>query len=241
MLASAAAGAALVLAPRVTKMLSYVVPGNRAFWIRFGLSYGTILFATALALLAALIAGAIPALRATRRWQLAGGLRALSRHSAQRLGKTWTAVVVAQVAPSVAVVPTTVEFMWDSLRPAILGPGFAVDEFLTARLAIDASEEPAADAARFSALRAEVVRQLEAEPGIAAVTMSEFGPFEERDVVVEVDSAGTGSSASQDRKSVGFNQVDGTFFRAFGIPLLAGLGSDPAIRTEEPSLSIGAS
>jgi putative ABC transport system permease protein len=228
LLAAAAAGAALVLAPRVTETLSYmVVFGNRPFWMDFGLSYGTILFAAALALLAALIAGALPALRATGRWQLAGGLHALNRGSAPRLGKTWTALVVAQVALSVAVLPTSVEFAWDRLRPAILGPGFEADEFLLAQLAMDAREAPAAAAARFSGLRAEVVRQLEAEPGIAAVTMFEFEPFAERGVFVEVDLAGPGGSVVQDRKSVGFNQVDGAFFDAFGIPLLAGRGFEP--------------
>jgi predicted permease len=227
LLAAAAAGAALVLAPRVAETLSYMLPfGNRPFWMNFGLSYGTILFATALALLAALIAGAIPALRATGRWQLAG-LHALNRGSAPRLGKTWTTVVVAQVALSVAVVPTSVEFAWDTLRPAILGPGFQADEFLTARLALDAREAPAAAAARFSALRAEVVRQLKAEPGIGAVTMSEFEPFAERSVFVEVDLAGPGGSVVQDRKSVAFNQVDSAFFDAFGIPLLSGRGFEP--------------
>jgi len=65
-LAAAASGVALALAPRVTATLSNMVMfGNRGFWMDFGLSYGTILFATSLALLAALIAGAIPALRAT--------------------------------------------------------------------------------------------------------------------------------------------------------------------------------
>ena len=228
LLAAAAAGAALVLAPWVTETLSYMLPfGSRPFWMHFGSSYGTILFATGLALLAALIAGAIPALRATGRWQLAGGLHALNRNYAPRLGKTWTAVVVAQVALSVAVVPTSVEFAWDTLRPAFFGPGFEADEFLTARLAMDASEDPAAAAARFSAVRAEVVRQLEAEPGIAAVTMSEFEPFAERNVVVEVDLASPDNSVVQDRKSVAFNQVDSAFFDAFGIPLLAGRGFEP--------------
>ena len=116
--------------------------GNRPFWMNFGLSYGTILFATALALLAALIAGAIPALRATGRWQLAGGLHALNRGYAPRLGKTWTAVVVVQVALSVAVMPTSVEFAWDTLRPAILGPGFEADEFILAQLAMARARLP---------------------------------------------------------------------------------------------------
>jgi putative ABC transport system permease protein len=203
-----------------------VVFGSRPLWMDFGLSYGTIVFATGLALLAALIAGAIPALRATRRWQLAGGLHALNRGYAPRLGKTWTAVVVVQVALSVAVIPTSMEFAWGTLRPAILGPGgpggsgFKADEFLLAQLAMDAREAPEDAAARFNTLRAELVRQLEAEPGIAAVTMFEFEPSAERNVVVEVDMV-------QDRKSVAFNQVDNAFFNAFGIPLLAGRGFEP--------------
>jgi hypothetical protein len=46
-------------------------------------------------------------------------------------------------------------------------------------------------------------------------------------VVVEVDVAGPGSGLVQDRKSAAFNQVDGAFFGAFGIPLLAGRGFEP--------------
>src|SRR5262249_10269387 len=135
-LAAAAAGGALVLADRVTPTLSYMgMFGNRAFWMNFGLSFKTILFAAALAFLAALIAGAIPAQRATRSWQLAGGLHALNRGYAPRLGKKWTAIAVAQVALSVAVVPMSMEFAWDALRPAILGPGFEADKFHLAQLA----------------------------------------------------------------------------------------------------------
>ena len=223
LLSAASAGAALVLALWVTDVLSYmIVLGNRAFWIRFGLSYGTILFAAAMALLAALIAGAIPALRATSRSRLAGGLHALSRSVAPRLGKTWTAVVVAQVALSVAVVPIAAEFAWNTLRPAILGPGFDASEFLVVNLEMGAGEDPSESAARFSAVRAEAVRQIEAEPGIVAVTMSESPLFEERDVVVEVDSPSSGTSQARNRESVAFNQVDGAFFDAFGIPPLAG-------------------
>jgi hypothetical protein len=112
-------------------------------------------------------------------------------------------------------VPTSAELAWGRLRPAFLGPGFEADEFFTAEVAMYVREGPTAAAARFSALRAEMVRKIAAEPGVTAVTMSEFKPFEERNVDVEVD-------LKQDRKSVAFNQVDSAFFDAFGIPLLAG-------------------
>jgi hypothetical protein len=113
-----------------------------------------------------------------------------------------------------------VELAWDMLRPAIVGPGFEAAEFFTAQLAMDAREAPEAAAARFDTLRTEMVRRLAAEPGITAVTMTEFEPFAERDVVVEVE-------LNQERRSVNFNQVDSTFFDTFAIPLLAGRGFEP--------------
>lgn len=219
LLAAGAAGIAVVLAPPLAERLSYMVSFNQPFWMDFGFSYRTILFAAALALVAAVVAGAIPALRATERLQLAG-IDSLHRASPPRLGKTWTLIITSQVALSVAVVPTAVEFAWNMLRPAVLGPGFQIDEFLTARLDLPAGGNPAAAAARFDALRRELVRQLEAEPGVIAVTMSESKPFEEQNTTVEADS----TRFTQGPQSVAFNRVDSAFFDVFGIRRLAGRG-----------------
>jgi hypothetical protein len=117
-LASASAAVALVLTPRVAEWLSYMVTANgQLFWVDFGVSYETILFAAGLAVVAALITGAIPALRATGRGQLAG-IDTLHRSAPQQLGRAWTAIVAAQVALSVAVAPIAVEVAWNELRPA---------------------------------------------------------------------------------------------------------------------------
>jgi predicted permease len=221
-LAGTAAAVAIALAPTVAETLSYMVSADQPFWMHFGFSYTTILFAGALALVAALIAGGIPALRATQGWQLSG-LNTLNRASAPQLGRTWTLIVVAQIALSVAVVPIAAELAWNILRPAILGPGFPVQEFLTARLDLDTASDPAAATARFNALRAEVVRQLQAEPGITAVTASESKPFEERGLYLETDQ----SRSSQGPQSVAFNQVDSAFLDAFGLHILAGRGFEP--------------
>ncbi len=225
-LTSAAAALAIVLAPKLAQILSnMVVTYGQPFWMDFGVSYGTILFTAGLALVAAYITGVIPARRAAEHWQLAS-MNTLNRSSGPRLGKGWTAIVVAQVALAVAVAPTAAEFAWQELRPAILGPGFPVKEFLTARLDLTANAEPASATERFNALSAEVVRQLEAEPGVTAVTVSQFKPMEEENVTVEVESTGRAP------QSVNFNQVDAAFFKVFAMRLLAGRGfeavdSDP--------------
>ena len=233
LLAAGAAGVALVLSSKVVLVLKYVLAiGNQPFWMDFRLSYPTILYAAGLAVIAAMIAGGIPALRATGRWKLSG-IHALRGGSNPRLGKVWTAVVVAQVALSVAVVPTVAAFAWETMRPVILGPGFAAKEFLQVRLAMDLRGASDTGATRFNVVGAELVRQLKSEPGVTAVTMSETSPFEEDDVLIEVDRAGTGGSIQRDRNSVALNHVDNGFLDAFGIPLLTGrrLGAgdlDPA-------------
>jgi predicted permease len=220
LLTGGAAGVALFLASSVGAMVkSLVAFGDQPFWMDFGLSYQTILFAGILALISAMIAGGIPAIRATGRWSLSG-IQVLRGGSNPPLGKAWTAVVAAQVAVSVAFVPIVMEMAWHSMRPAIFGPGFGAGEFLTARLAMDRQTASDDTAARFSALRGELTRRLKAETGVTAVTMSETVPFEEPDVLIEVEGAGTGGTIH--RKSVSLNHVDGAFFEAYGMPLLTG-------------------
>jgi predicted permease len=221
LLAIGAASLALLLASNATQVLAELVAfGDRPFWMDFDVSYRTVLFAAGLAVIASIIAGCLPALRVTARWK-AAGLHALNRSTAPRLGRGWTAAVVAQVALSVAVVPIVAEYTWWKIRPGIVGPGFNASEFLSARLAL-ASAGVSGAGSRFDAIRSELVRQLRVEPGVAAVTMSESAPFEERDVLVEVDSPGAPGNAQRDRISVRSNRVDTTFFRALNIPLLTG-------------------
>ena len=81
-------------------------------------------------MLAAVVAGVVPALRATGR-QMQSGFNALGSRTGMQLGRTWTVLVVAQVAFSAAALPSAVEMVWGTLRTGILGPGFAAEEFLT--------------------------------------------------------------------------------------------------------------
>lgn len=221
-LAAIPAGIAIALVGKVAETLAAIVVfDGQPFWMNYGVSPRTILYAAALAVFAAVATGVIPALRATERG--IAGLHSLHRGSAPRLGKGWTAAVVAQVALSVALVPASVELAWDNLRPVVLGPGFEIEEFLTARLDMNAGNTAVGAPTTFRSLRDQVVRRLEAEPGVTAVTTSEYKPFEERNLSVEVDL----TDSRVGRGSVAFNQVDSQFFRVFGIQLLAGRGFQP--------------
>jgi putative ABC transport system permease protein len=176
--------------------------------------------------LAALIAGLGPALQATGR-VLPTALRSLGSRTGIPLGATWTALIVAQVGVALAGLPSTIELAWGHLRPGVLGPGFAAGEFLTARLAVDPQSVPAAQAdlpafaSRVRSLRAEVVRQIEAAPGVSAVTLAAALPGVEPVELIEIDEGAAGARRVR-QYAFRTNQVDQAFFAVFEAPLLAG-------------------
>jgi putative ABC transport system permease protein len=229
-LSSAAGALALALARPILTQIGEIfrrhpdLGGSLPFWVDFGFSLRAALFVAGLAVLAALIAGLVPALQATGR-VLPTALRSLGSRTGIPLGATWTALIVAQVGVALAVLPSSMELAWGHLRPAVLGPGFATGEFLTARLAIDPQHLPAAAAdlpafaSRVGSLRAEVVRQIEAA-GVSAVTLVVALPGAEPVEVIEIDEGAAG--ARRVRHYVRANQVDQAFFAVFEARLLAG-------------------
>ena len=230
-LSSAAGAVALALTRPILTQIGEIIRrfpelgGSLPFWVDFDFSWRAALFVAGLTVLAALIAGLVPALQATGR-VLPTALRSLGSRTGIPLGATWTALIVAQVGLALAGLPSTIELAWGHLRPAVLGPGFAAREFLTARLAVDSQSVPAAEAdlpafaSRVRSLQAEVVRQIEAEPGVSAVTFAAALPGAEPLTFVEMDEGAAGGQRV--RRYVRANQVDRAFFAVFDVPALAG-------------------
>ena len=122
--------------------------------------------ALVLAVIAALIMGILPGLKATGR-RLNAHLHELSGRSGTRLGALWTTLVVAQVGAAVAVLPA-----------ACYMAGICGCSRSTARLrrgeirgrgAMVPEEVVAVDANRAARVQREMTSRLEAEPGVAAV------------------------------------------------------------------------
>lgn len=207
-LTTGAAGLALLAARQILSLAQTFaeqqMAGTIPFWMRFDLSPRTVLFAIGLALLAATVAGLLPGLQATGRMGQAG-LQGLGSRTAPRLGRRWTAAVVMQVALTVAVLPAAGPVAWDLIRPAILDPGFPIGEFGTVRVTAESSDS-----------REELVRQLEAEPGVAGVASATAVPGIEPRRLVEV----SGDTAAY--FDPGINHVDPRFFGVFDARLLAG-------------------
>jgi putative ABC transport system permease protein len=202
------------------------------FWFHPSLSPTTVLYAVALTVLAAVIAGVMPALKVTR------GLQARLREAGAggggglRFGGVWTAVIVSQVAVTVAF-PLTAFFTWrDAEQVRSIEADFPAAEFLSARLAMDAPAAPgdtsrAELAARFRAARQELERRLAAEPGVAGVTFAERLPrMYHPHRLVQVDEGGAAPLHPQwpEGYRVSSASVDADYFDVLGSPVRAGRG-----------------
>lgn len=134
------------------------------FWFRSTLSPSTVLYAGILAVVAAIIAGVLPALKVTRgvgtqlRQASAGG-------GGLRFGGVWTAVIVTQVALTVALPSTAFQLRKDANRIRTLEVGFPTQQYLSLRLEMDRDASTAATGdtsrAAFLALFAERKQELE--------------------------------------------------------------------------------
>jgi putative ABC transport system permease protein len=202
--------------------------GPPPFWIQTGLSTGTVLYALTLALLGAVIVGVLPALRATGT-QIRMTMGSVGGGTAPKLGRTWTFLIVAQVAIAVAVLPPAMLNGGEMLRHANQTLGFPAAEFLSAQFVIDDIDlegggDAAADSVRRDSLRATVpalVARLETQPGVVGVTTGTAIPGGGGSARVELDVSG--KSARVDATN-----VDQEFFRVFGVRILAGRSFSPA-------------
>ena len=167
----------------------------------------------------------MPALQATGRLARLGA-GALAGRTSLRLGATWTTLVIAQVAFSVGVLPLAAELAWGTLRTSAVGPGFAAEEFATARVALEEGP-PRANAALFGNRQRELARRLLADPGILGVAAALRPPGEEPWVFVDIEGRDAPTETLNGRLpgfAARFNQVEASFFEMYQVPTLTGRG-----------------
>ena len=228
--------------------------GRLPFWMSLELSADGLIYIVALAMLAAAIVGVVPALKATGR-QVHTGLQGLSPGSGSRMqmGRLWTLLIVAQVALTVALLPTAMFQAWMALRFRTGDAGFASQEFLTARIVLDrASTAASSDAGerefrtRYAAAHAELERRLSAESAVNSVTFSMVSPGEELAVVAEVEGQPLPLEpvnyniveGTKQGHLIRFNRVATNFFDVFDVPMLMGRGLVPADASTEASHNV---
>jgi len=226
-LSSLAAAAGLLIANAGFRQIVAITgPGSLPYWIEPGLPASTVAYAMGLAVLAAFIVGVIPALAATGP-RLQSTLRQMGGSTGLQLGRTWSALIVVQVAAAVAVLPIVVGIAWNTYRERA-EPTFPVEEMLVLRLergVAPAREAPAAPSAEqagesFAGTQAALIRRIAAEPGVLGVTYASAPPRSGQRVRIEVEGGGTTAEAA---RAVALSSgVAPNYFDVFGAQVLAG-------------------
>ena len=206
------------------------------YWINDSLSWRTVLWTAVLMLAGAAIVGILPALRVTK-ININDALRRESAAgSGLRFGGVWTAVIVAQIAITVALIPLAGGGVLLSNRFNQRAGGIGAQRYLAAHVDVD-REAPGLDAATFAARAradAEALEQrLLAEPGVEHVAFADRLPVEDQfKYSIEVDAspgdpASPGESTGESRVST-LVHVSSGFFSAFGTSVVAGRDFVPA-------------
>jgi putative ABC transport system permease protein len=197
--------------------------GTLPFWYDLSLSPMTLAWSLGLTVLSAAIAGMLPALKITR------GLGARLKQGTAggggvRFGGVWTAVIIAQVAVTVAF-PSIIAVETRELRRIkSFDIGFAAGDYLGVRVVLDAlgvadSAQMAANRAHYGRAVEELRRRVASEPGVGGVTFVERLPrLNHRESYAQVVGGGADTMTAE----VSFTLIDPSYFEVLQSPILAG-------------------
>jgi hypothetical protein len=157
------------------------------YWIEPRVSAEVIVYAGVLAVIAAVLIGVLPALKATGKRVQAGLQQFSSRGAGMQLGRTWTALIVVQVAFAVAALPGTIFKAAGLLRMGTLPPAAAAARLLRGTLQMPSDNGTTSDA-HFAERMTTLIQRMQEQPEVSAVTFADAIPGAEGRGVLEPDS-----------------------------------------------------
>jgi predicted permease len=227
-------GAAAVVGLTIAKVsmrwgLDLIGPDALPFWVDDSLSWTTVVYAALLTVWGAAIVGILPALRVTKinlqeALRQEGGAR-----STLRFGGFWTAIIVLQVAITVAFLPRAANGVFEANRFRQRADGIGADQYLAAAVQISRDEragDPAAIEARARLRLEELERRLRAEPGVEQVTLADRLPVMDQSKFQFEVEAPAGAPVTGLRRSRRVRVSDG-FFATFRTAIVAGRDFGP--------------
>jgi putative ABC transport system permease protein len=217
--------------------------GRIPFWYDLRLSPGSVAYALALTVVSAVIAGVLPGLKVTR------GMGARLRQGTSgggglRFGGVWTAVIVAQVAVTVAFPAVAFVEQREMVRIQSLDSGFPDEEYLFARLEMDPAAVVSGDGeaerearkARYGASLEALRQRVAAEPGVKGVTFVDRVPrmfhpeyrMEMADAPADPGPPGRVPTMAERLSEVSVASIDPSYFQVLERPVLGGRAFQPA-------------
>ncbi len=226
--AASAAGIGLARFGITQGFAIYAAEGNDAlpYFLNPDMPLAAYLYVAMLTLFTAVVAGVLPALHATGR-RAQDTLKQASGTNGLRLGRVWTAMIIAQVAIAVTGLPAAMMVSWSGMQRGLTRANYNEESFLAATVTAD-PDPPAGMPAfvyeresvvRFERTTTDLVTRLEAEPAVDDVTVATSVPGAESRARIAIDGAVNVHAGALD---VRFNRVAADFFDAFGARMIAG-------------------
>ena len=191
-----------------------------------------LLYSACLAIVTALVAGLLPALKAVRK-----DVNAALRSEERQTGRAWglrAFLVAGQLALSIVLLATGFLFVHNLLRATSMNPGFDVKHTIWAFMRL--VPERYTDPARQMSLVREALARLRALPGVEAAAVTHIVPL--NDQWHNSTSLQTDISTKPIQVRFEQNSVGPDYFRAIGIPILRGREFSPRDRTGSPPVVV---
>lgn len=196
-----------------------LVDVQKPYWIAFVMDAPILLFTSLITIGAAVLAGTVPAIRAT-----GGALGIVLRDEARgssslRVGRISTGLVIGELAVSCALMVGAGLLLRSLVDMNRVDLGFATEHVMTARIGL--FEGDYRDAAARNRFLHRLVDRIEAEPGVRAAAVATSLPaLGQGRSPVQVD--GESYAADADIPAAGTTVVSAGLFETFGVQLLEG-------------------
>jgi predicted permease len=205
------------------------------FWITFDPDYRVMLFVAAATLIAAVLAGVFPALRASR-VNINEALKDESRGASSLKGGRFTSgLVVAEVAVSCGLLIVAGLMIKSSVRLNTIELPFSTDNIFTARISLPHADY--ADTASRLGFYEELLPRLRALPGVEEATLSDGLPARGNGTRV-FELEGQSYATDEDYPIAREGIVTPGYFRTFGVDVLQGRAFDTGDRHGESPVAI---
>jgi predicted permease len=220
---------ALVLARISVPLYLQFVPPNVPRIADVEVRWGTLLFTGVASALAALVCGALPALRASE--PSLDRLRDGSRGSTARRHWARDGLVVAQTALALVLLTGSALLLRSHQRMRNVDPGYDTRDLFTFQIAPEGAH--LVDAASYARFHLAFKERLEGLPGVQAVGIVDHVPLNEGYAEMRFVPAERAGDAEGSVR-LGFNSVSGDYFSTMGIRLLEGRVFTPEEQLDNP-------
>ncbi|MBX6363871.1 MAG: ABC transporter permease [Gemmatimonadetes bacterium] len=235
-LLAALGGAASLLVARWTlALIASLLPADAVGTLHLGLRMPVVLFAAALSIGTGVLFGLFPAIHSTRP-DIVSALKANARQpSGNRAAARFrTSLVTAQIALSMALLVSAGLFIRSLVNVSRVDLGLRIDNVVAFRLSPELNGYAPARSHTFFQRVEEALR---ATPGVTAVSAALVPILSGSNWGTDVAVQGFRSGPDID-SNARLNEVSAGYFRAFGVPLLAGREFTPADALGRPKVAI---